>query len=292
VKAMILCGGQGTRLREHTELRPKPMVEIGGRPILWHIMKSYAHHGVTDFILCLGYKANVIKEYFLNYQAMNCDFTVALGQKDGLKLHGAGGDDEGWNVTLADTGEETMTGARVRRAARYLDRKDETFLVTYGDGLSDVNIGNAIKFHKKHGKLATLTGVRPPSRFGELQVDGHQVNAFSEKPQIGQGMINGGFFCFERGFLEYLSESPECILERTPLESCAADGELCVFEHPGYWQCMDTYRDWLSLEAQWKSGQAPWKPGRLGLVTGDGTDSTPPKKSAAKPAKGRRRISA
>jgi len=262
---MILCGGQGTRLREHTELRPKPMVEIGGKPILWHIMKLYAFHGITDFILCLGYKAHVIKEYFLNYKAMNSDFTVRLGEDNGITLHGSSHVQEDWRVTLVDTGEETMTGARVLRASKYLG-DDETFCVTYGDGVSDVNIRAVLDFHLQHGKCATLTGVRPPSRFGELHTEGDRVVSFSEKPQIGQGLINGGFFCFQREFLNYLSDSPDCILERAPLENCANDGELCVFEHPGYWQCMDTYRDWQSLESQWTSGNAPWNVWRFGIA--------------------------
>lgn len=258
MKAIILCGGQGTRLREHTEVRPKPMVEIGGKPIVWHIMKLYAFHGVKDFILCLGYKAHVIKDYFLNYRAMNCDFTVTLGDKGGIRLHDDADDREDWNVTLADTGEDTMTGARVLRAARYLDDADDTFMVTYGDGLSDVNVRAVLEFHKSHGGCATITGVRPPSRFGELETEGNRVVAFSEKPQIGQGLINGGFLCLNRRFLKYLTADAGCMLERQPLEACARDGELRVFEHPGFWQCMDTYRDWQSLEAQWSSGNAPW----------------------------------
>jgi glucose-1-phosphate cytidylyltransferase len=269
MKAIILCGGQGTRLREHTEVQPKPMVEIGGRPILWHIMKLYAFHGITDFILCLGYKAKVIKDYFLNYEAMNSDFTIMLGQRDGLQLYGRNPIDDQWRVTVADTGENTMTGARILRAAKYLTPDDETFMVTYGDGLSNVNLRAELDFHFEHGRLATITGVRPQSRFGEMQCDGDRVVAFSEKPQIGQGLINGGFFCFQREFLKYLNESSECILERGPLESCAADGQLSVFEHLGYWQCMDTYRDWLSLESQWQSGNAPWKVWQWGMVKDD-----------------------
>ena len=265
MKAIILCGGQGTRLREHTELRPKPMVEIGGRPILWHIMKLYAFHGITDFVLCLGYKANVIKDYFLNYKAMNCDFTVELGTKKEVTVHGSTQEQEPWRVTLADTGEETLTGARVLRAAKYLD-KDDSFLVTYGDGLSDVNLCAVLDFHRSHGKIATVTGVRPPSRFGEMLVDGNRVTAFSEKPQVGQGLINGGFFCFQREFIKYLEKYPDAMLERGPLESCTTDGQLCVFEHEGFWQCMDTYRDWQSLEAQWQSGTAPWNVWQWKLV--------------------------
>jgi glucose-1-phosphate cytidylyltransferase len=257
VKSIILCGGQGTRLREHTELRPKPMVEIGGRPILWHIMKLYAFHGVNDFVLCLGYKAHVIKEYFLNYQAMNCDFTVKLDEARSITLHGHEAE-EPWRVTLVDTGEDTMTGARVLRAARYLD-DDDTFMVTYGDGVSNVNLRAVLAFHRQHGKIATLTGVHPPSRFGELRTEGNRVLAFSEKPPIGQGLINGGFFCFRREFLRYLDGSPDCTLERAPLERCAAEGNLCVYEHDGFWQCMDTYRDWQSLESQWQKQRAPWK---------------------------------
>jgi glucose-1-phosphate cytidylyltransferase len=292
MKAVILCGGQGTRLREQTEFRPKPMVEIGGRPILWHIMKLYAFHGVTEFILCLGYKGQVIKEYFLNYQAMNCDFTVDLGRREGIHLHGASSTDEGWRVTLVDTGENAMTGARVARAAKYLTPDDETFMVTYGDGLSNVNLRAVLEFHREHGKLATLTGVRPSGRFGELVYEGSRVVSFAEKPQVGQGLVNGGFFCFQRQFLDYLSESPDCTLERTPLEACAADGQLHVFEHSGYWQCMDTYRDWQALEAQWQSGNAPWKVWRLGTVV-DG-DSPPRSElaNAASPAAAKRRRSA
>lgn len=258
MKAFILCGGQGTRLREHTEVRPKPMVEIGGRPIVWHVMKGYSHHGITDFVLCLGYKAAVIKEYFLNYSAMMTDFTVCLGKRSTVEFH-ADAADEQWTVTLADTGEQTMTGGRVARAARYLADDDDLFLVTYGDGVSDVDIGALVAYHKSHGKLATLTGVRPPSRFGELQCAGDHVLAFSEKPTVGQGLINGGFFCFNRDFLRYLSDGSDCVLEREPLETCARDGQLRVFKHEGFWQCMDTYRDWMGLESQWQSGQAPWR---------------------------------
>jgi len=259
VKAIILCGGQGTRLREHTEVRPKPMVEVGGRPILWHIMKLYAHHGITEFVLCLGYKGHVIKDYFLNYQAMNSDFTIELGKKNTIQYHGERPDETGWKVTLVETGENSMTGARVARAAKYLGPNSGTFAVTYGDGVSNVDLTKALAFHKKHRRLATVTGVRPPSRFGELRIEGSKVASFAEKPQVGQGLINGGFFFMEPGFLEYVSADPSCVLERQPLERCAAEGQLHVYEHPGYWQCMDTFRDWESLEKQWQAGQAPWK---------------------------------
>ncbi|MEW6736716.1 MAG: glucose-1-phosphate cytidylyltransferase [Acidobacteriota bacterium] len=257
MKTIILCGGRGTRLREHTEMRPKPMVEIGDRPILWHIMKLYSYYGFKDFVLCLGYKGHMIKEYFLNYECMNSDFTIELGKNRSIEYHSEAHKEDGWRVTLADTGEHEMTGARIKRAARYLD--GSTFCVTYGDGVSDVNLRAVLDFHRTHGKLATLTGVRPPSRFGELHCEGTSVLAFSEKPQVGQGLINGGFFCFEIGFLEYLSEDASCILEREPLEECAREGQLQVYEHQGYWQCMDTYRDWESLNRQWQANNAPWK---------------------------------
>ena len=258
MKAVLLCGGQGTRLREHTEIKPKPMVEVGGRPILWHIMKGYSHHGITEFVVCLGYKANVIKEYFLNYNAMMTDFTISLGKRSSVEIHEMSSIQENWNITLADTGEDTMTGGRVHRAAPYFDA-DETFLLTYGDGVADINISQLINFHKSHGKLGTLTGVRPPSRFGELQYSGNIVQSFSEKPIGGQGLVNGGFFCFQREFLRYLSSDSNCVLERDPLEKCARDGQLCVYEHDGFWQCMDTYRDWTMLNSLWNSGEAPWK---------------------------------
>ena len=258
MKAVLLCGGQGTRLREHTEIKPKPMVEVGGRPILWHIMKGYSHHGITEFVLCLGYKANVVKEYFLNYNAMMTDFTVSLGKRSTVEIHEMSSIEENWKITLADTGEDTMTGGRVHRASPYFDA-DETFLVTYGDGVADIDISQLIKFHTSHGKLATLTGVRPPSKFGELQCSGHSVRSFSEKPSGGQSLVNGGFFCFQREFLRYLSNDSTCVLERDPLEKCARDRQLCVYEHEGFWQCMDTYRDWTILNSLWKSGDAPWK---------------------------------
>lgn len=211
MKVIILCGGMGTRLRELTDLRPKPMVEVGGRPILWHIMKLYAHHGMRDFILCLGYKGAMIKEYFLNYQAMNSDFTVWLGKDNRVESHGATHGEDGWSVTLADTGEKAMTGARVRRGARYLD-DETTFAVTYGDGVTNADLGAALRFHRSQGRLATLTGVRPPSRFGELVQRDGRVIEFTEKPQVAGGLVNGGFLFFERGFLRYLSEEDNCIL--------------------------------------------------------------------------------
>ncbi|MDA8117424.1 MAG: glucose-1-phosphate cytidylyltransferase [Actinomycetota bacterium] len=258
MKVMILCGGVGTRLRELTEIRPKPMVEVGGRPILWHIMKLYAHHGMDDFILCLGYKGSMIKEYFLNYESMNSDFSVELGKKNSIAFHDHNHNEAGWRVTLADTGEKTMTGGRIMRAARYLEGKG-TFAATYGDGVTDADLAAALAYHRKMGRLATLTGVRPPSRFGELIADGGLVRAFTEKPQVAEGLINGGFFFFEPAFLRYLTADEDCVLERAPLERCAADGQLSVYRHDGYWQCMDTLRDWESLQSQWDTGRAPWK---------------------------------
>jgi glucose-1-phosphate cytidylyltransferase len=255
---MILCGGQGTRLREYTELIPKPMVEIGGRPILWHIMKTYAHYGITEFILCLGYKGHVIKDYFLNYEAMNTDFTINLG-KHQIRYHGTTHGEDGWNVTLVDTGEDAMTGARVKRAAGYLDSHNEPFLVTYGDGVANINISKLLDFHRSNKKIATMTGVRPPSRFGVIESDGGKVKTFIEKPSLAQTMVNGGYFCFEPEFLNYLNNDSTCVLEREPLEKCAQDGQLLAYEHPGDWQCMDTFRDWEHLQKQWLTGTAPWK---------------------------------
>jgi glucose-1-phosphate cytidylyltransferase len=257
MKTVILCGGRGTRLQQETEFRPKPMVPIGGRPILWHIMKHYAHHGHSEFVLCLGYKGEMIKQYFLNYEAMNSDFTIGLGGDRELVVHSRGKDVSGWRVTLCDTGEDAMTGSRIAKAADYLD--GETFAVTYGDGVSDVDLTGALAFHRSHGKAATLTGVQTPSRFGELDVRGDDVASFQEKPPQSPGVINGGFFLFEPRFLDYLSVDDGCILERTPLQRCAADGELKVFRHGGFWQCMDTHREWQELEQLWASGDAPWR---------------------------------
>lgn len=255
-KVVILCGGQGTRMREETEFRPKPMVEVGGRPLLWHIMKGYAAHGFSDFVLCLGYRGDMIKEYFLNYRAHNADLTIDLG---------AGGvtyetdRPEDWRVTLADTGADAMTGARVKRVERYLGDAD-LFLCTYGDGLSDVDVSALIDFHRAHGKLATVTGVLPPGRFGRLAIDGQDaVHDFHEKPLEGEGRINGGFFVFSRAFLDRLSDDASCVLEREPLESAARDGELKMYRHDRFWQCADTLRDVELLRGLWGDGDAPWR---------------------------------
>jgi glucose-1-phosphate cytidylyltransferase len=257
MKVVILCGGQGTRLREETEVRPKPMVEIGGRPILWHLMKLYAHHGLNEFVLCLGYKGYIIKEFFLHYESRVNDFTVHLGRERAVDFHNGHGE-EGWQVTLAETGESALTGARLRRVKRYLGR--EPFCLTYGDGLGDVDIPGLLAFHKSHGKLATVTGVRPPGRFGELQLEGNQVAHFAEKPQVTEGFINGGFFVFEPEVIDhYLDDTDDLILEREPLQRLAADGQLMVWRHDGFWQPMDTFREWKMLDEMWSSGKAPWK---------------------------------
>lgn len=255
MKVVLLCGGQGTRLREETEYRPKPLVDVGGRPILWHIMKLYAHYGLREFVLCLGYRGNMIKEYFLNYEAMNNDFTICLGQKNRISYHGAHREQD-FIVTLADTGQDAMTGARVKRVEPYVD--GDTFMVTYGDGVSDVDIGALLKFHQSHGRLATLTTVRPISRYGILDVDAdNRVRDFAEKPQI-DGWVNAGFFVFNRGVFDYLHAGSDCVLERTPLEQLATAGELVAYRHDGFFYAMDTYREYMYLNDLWNRRQAPW----------------------------------
>jgi glucose-1-phosphate cytidylyltransferase len=256
MKTVILCGGIGTRLREQTEFRPKPMVEVGGRPILWHIMKIFAHHGLRDFVLCLGYKGHIIKDYFLNYEAMNNDFTVTLDREHQIEYHGSH-EESGFKVTLADTGAETMTGGRVKRIERYID--SDTFMVTYGDGIADINIARLLEFHRAHGKLATVTSVQPLSRYGvlDLQSDG-MVKRFVEKPR-SQSWINVGFFVFSRRIFDYIEGGDACILEREPLERLAAEGQMIAYRHEGFFYAMDTYREYESLNRMWDSGQAPWK---------------------------------
>lgn len=255
MQVVILCGGQGTRLREETEYRPKPLVDVGGRPILWHIMKLYAHYGLRDFVLCLGYRGNMIKEYFLNYEAMNNDFTICLGQKHRISYHGAH-EEQDFHVTLADTGINSMTGARVKCTERYVD--GDTFMVTYGDGVSDVDVGKLVRFHHEHGHLATVTTVRPISRFGVLEIDHEgRVTDFAEKPQLN-GWASAGFFVFNRRVFDYLSTDPDTVLERTPLEQLAREGELVAYRHDGFFYAMDTYREYLYLNELWNSGAAPW----------------------------------
>ncbi len=256
MKVVILCGGRGTRFREETERRPKPMVEVGDRPLVWHIMKHFAQHGFNEFVLCLGYKGALIKEYFLNYEAMNSDFTITLGKRDEVDLYGSHGED-GWKVTLADTGQDALTGARVKRVQKYVG--SEPFFLTYGDGVSDVDVNALLKFHKESGSIGTVTGVAPPGRFGELSIEADKVASFAEKPVVSGGFINGGFFVFEPAFFDYLSADDDCILERAPLERLSHDRQLSVFRHNGFWQCMDTFRDYTLIQDLWSSGKAPWK---------------------------------
>jgi len=256
MKVVILCGGMGTRLREETEYRPKPMIEIGSRPILWHIMKIYAHYGFTEFILCLGYKGWMIKEYFLNYAMMHGDFTLEIGKKNDIQFHN-NQSEEGWKVTLAETGLNAMTGSRVKKIEKYID--DDTFMLTYGDGVADINILELLKFHQQHGKIGTVTGVCPPSRYGELFAKDNCVVQFDEKPQSYAGLISGGFFVFNRRVFDYLEDNDNCVLEKKPMESLVADGELMVYNHTDFWQCMDTYRDYQYLNGIWDKGNIPWR---------------------------------
>lgn len=258
MKAVILCGGQGTRIRDANELLPKPMLPIGGKPIVWHIMKSYALYGIREFVLCLGYKGWLIKEFFLNYQAMTTDVTVTLGKRDSIEFNGRH-PEEDWRVTLAETGEETMTGGRVAAIRRYVE-PDDLFLLTYGDGVSDVDVGKLIAAHHAHGKLATVTAVRPPGRFGEMRINGGTVREFNEKPQASEGFINGGFFVLDsKRIWDYVGSDPSTIFEREPLRCLARDGQLVAFEHTGFWQPMDTAREYMLLNDLWAKGRAPWK---------------------------------
>lgn len=253
MKTVILCGGLGTRLSEETTIKPKPMVEIAGKPILWHIMKIYEYHGFGKFLLALGYKGEVIKDYFLNYHARMSNLTVSL--KSGI-IEYSNPTAEDWEVDLVDTGALTMTGGRLLRLKDQLSK--ETFMVTYGDGVSNIDIKKLVSFHKSHGKLATVTAVRPPVRFGELSISGNQVIQFQEKPQAEEGWINGGFFVFEPEVLNYIQDE-STMLERSPLETLAKAGQLMAFHHAGYWQCMDTLRDKHTLEELWNQNKAPWK---------------------------------
>jgi glucose-1-phosphate cytidylyltransferase len=254
MKAVLLAGGLGTRLSEETSIRPKPMVEIGGKPILWHIMKLYSHYGIQDFIVCCGYKGYVIKEYFANYFLHMSDVTFDMSvNKMEVHRHHA----EPWRVTLVDTGENTMTGGRLKRVASYI-RDDDSFCFTYGDGLSNVNIGESIEFHRKHGRQATVTAVLPPGRYGALECKGDQVTGFVEKPRGDGGLINGGFFVLSPAVLDYI-EGDQTSWESAPLTRLAADGQIMAYEHSGFWHPMDTLRDKNMLEDLWSSGEAPWK---------------------------------
>jgi glucose-1-phosphate cytidylyltransferase len=253
MKVVMLAGGLGTRLAEETEVKPKPMVEIGGRPILWHIMKHYARFGFKEFFIALGYKGEVIKRYFLDYSGLNGSLTIDLASGE-TKVHDR--ECEDWVVHLMDTGLETLTGGRVKRLQPWLS--DGTFMVTYGDGVSNIDLNALLSFHRSHGCLATVTAVRPPARFGGLVFDGNLVASFTEKPQIGEGWINGGFLVFEPAIFDWL-EGDRSSLEADLLERLASERQLAAYQHPGFWQCMDTLRDKRLLESLWDSGQAPWK---------------------------------
>lgn len=254
MKVIVLAGGFGTRLSEYTEVLPKPMIPIGGHPILWHILSTYAHFGHKDFFLALGYKADVVKEYFLNFYSLNTDFTVDLSNGNRIYHHAPARVD--WRITLVDTGLKTMTGGRVRRMKSYVG--DEPFLLTYGDGVANIDIDALVRFHKSHGKLVTVTAVHPVARFGELALNSDRVAAFQEKPQTAQGWINGGYFVIEPGFFD-LIKGDDTILEREPLERAAAMGELMAYRHEGFWACMDTKRDRDMLNEFWDNGHAPWR---------------------------------
>ncbi len=254
MKVTLLAGGLGTRLREETEFRPKPMVPIGGKPILWHIMKTYAHFNHQDFVVCTGYRGDVIRQYFRDFETMNLDFTIKIGAQSILTTHG-NLDEEGWSVTVADTGAETMTGGRLYRIRDYLN--SETFMCTYGDGVSNVNIKKLLEFHKSHGKIATMTAVKPVSRFGVIDISQNgDVGHFREKPQA-DGWVNAGFFVFEPSIFDYLNDNS--ILENEPLSELSRNNELVAFKHEGFWQPMDTYRETIMLNEMWAQGDAPWK---------------------------------
>lgn len=259
ISVVILCGGQGTRIREASESIPKPLIDIGGRPILWHIMKIYARHGFRHFILCLGYKGWEIKRYFLQYRESISDFSLRLSNEPGMDFHDGFGDEE-WEITFAETGLNTGTGARLRRVRRYL--RGDTFLMTYGDGVGAVDISALLDFHREHGRLGTVTGVHPSSRYGEMSTEGATGNVveFNEKPTIATGWVSAGFFAFEREFADrYLDDEVDLLLEHEPLRALARDGQLAMFPHEGFWMGMDTYRDYLLLNQLWDSGDPPWR---------------------------------
>jgi glucose-1-phosphate cytidylyltransferase len=255
MKVVILCGGLGTRLREETEFRPKPMVPIGGRPILWHIMKYYAHFGHKEFILCLGFKGEMIKDYFRQYNWNTSDITLTLGRNPKIEYHSSH-EEEDWTVTLLDTGKDSHTGGRLQRAMSFIE--EDTFLMTYGDGLTNSDINASIEFHKEHRAIGTVTAVRPAGRFGELGLDGETITAFAEKPDKEGGFVSGGYFIFNKAIVEYLG-SDDCVLERKPLEMLSQQGQLKAWRHDGFWQCMDTFREQELLNTLWASGEAPWK---------------------------------
>ena len=256
MKAVILAGGKGTRIQEESHLRPKPMIEIGGKPILWHIMKTYSYHGINDFIICLGYRGYMIKEYFSNYALHQSDITIDV-MKNNVHFHGHDQSPDPWQVTLVDTGEETETGGRLKRVSKYL-QGEESFCMTYGDGVADVNISDSIQFHQQHGCLATLTAVQPPGRFGALVSEGNRITSFIEKPQGQGGYINGGYFVLSSKVLDYI-EQDDVVWEGAPMGRLAVEQQLMAYYHDGFWQPMDTLRDKNYLESQWATGAAPWK---------------------------------
>lgn len=253
--AVILCGGLGTRMREETEFKPKPMVEVGGAPILWHIMKIYRHYGVRNFVLCLGYRGNVIRDYFLNYRAHNSDVAVDFANDEVEIL--SNGYDEDWRVVLAETGADTLTGSRVKRALKYI--RGDRFFTTYGDGVADIDLAALAALHQSTGKLATVTAVHPSSRYGELDIDGNSVSSFREKAQVTEGWINGGFLVFEREVFDRVDPADNVTLETKVLESLSAENNLAVYKHHGFWQCMDTTREMQLLNELWAGGRAPWQ---------------------------------
>jgi glucose-1-phosphate cytidylyltransferase len=255
-EVVILCGGMGSRLSEETVLRPKPMVEIGNKPILWHIMKIYAHHGYKKFILALGYQGEYIKRYFYDYRLMSADFTLPMNSQKSPQIYGTPEEND-WEITFVDTGLNTLKGGRIKRLEKYI--KSDNFLLTYGDGVANIDIGKLYDFHLSHGKIGTVTAIRPPSRFGELVLSGDEVIKFEEKPQLGTGIINGGFFVFKKDFMEYLTPDEDCDFEFGALQKLAQDGQLRAYHHLGFWQCLDNIRDRDYLNKLWNRGQTDWK---------------------------------
>jgi glucose-1-phosphate cytidylyltransferase len=256
MQVVILCGGQGTRIRDIADDIPKPMIPIGGKPVLWHIMKGYAQQGFNDFVLCLGYKSWVIKRFFLDYHLAGADFSVRLGTSGSVRLHGTGAIED-WQVTLAETGEDAMTGCRLKRVEKYLT--GDHFMLTYGDGVGDVDLRALLDFHRRHGKIGTVTAVQPPGRFGEIELEGPRVVEFMEKPLTARGRVSGGFFVFQRRFLEHLRDDPSLILEHAPLLDLAREGQLMAHCHDGFWHPMDNSRDYHHLNDLWAKGNAPWR---------------------------------
>jgi glucose-1-phosphate cytidylyltransferase len=258
MKTVILCGGMGTRMRDYSEVLPKPLVPVGSRPILWHLMKHFAHFGYKDFVLCLGFMREAFVDYFLNYRYHNSDLTLDLTQPGEVWLHDRDNQSENWRITLADTGLRTNTGGRLRRVTKYLD--GTRFFLTYGDGLANVDVNELLDFHRRQGKLATVTAVHPAGRFGEIELDAQGVRRFAEKPQTSAGHINGGFMVFEREFVQrYVPDADSCVLEAEALAACARDRQLAAYCHEGFWQCMDTPREQQLLDELWNRGKAPWK---------------------------------